>query len=432
MKSRRRHFNRLKQNQKSKADWWSRADIISKILSSLLIATFGIALTWYIQRTQISTSQSIAQSQLDAQKIKSDNDKKLEEGRITAQLLQHLASDDPVQRELAIVTLRESVPAEIYYSVVEVLARTDPNENVRKAAIEQLGRTNNPNVAGVLTNISADKKRTPSERKAARQSTQRAVIGSVLANDTYAFAASANAAIDKGSNGLFTYHLLRGLDGNADTNNDNLIAANELQNYLSSQLAAEFQRRDNRYSTSAGLTRGSDITNVSNETSLPSNRYMPVTAFEGSGDVPVWGENAGYGRIVALIIGVGRHSDKEIMSLPSTNNDIRMFNEVLKKDKRAITQMLVDPKKYEILDAMNQLKKELKPDDLFILYFSGHGVLGKDGSPKWVAYDSNLNSDPTLISLSSIKNFLDEIQVKTKTLYIDTCFSRVDEIFTGR
>lgn len=413
-------------------DWWNRADIISKILSSIVIAAFGLTLTWYIQKTQLTTSQTIAQSQLEAQKIKAENDKKLEEGRITAQLLQHLTSTDAATRELAIVTLRESVPATIYNSVMQVLARTDPNENVRKAALEQLGKSNNANVAGVLDNISSDKKRTPSERNIARQSSKRAAIGAILSNDTYAFAASANEAIDKEGNGLFTYYLLKGLNGEADVNKDDLIAANELQTYLSSQITGEYSGRENLNSTSQGVTRGigsMDLYPGVSKSSSLKDRYMPVSAFEGSGEVPIWGAGTNYGKIVALIIGVNEYSDKSLPRLPSTINDANRINEILKRDKRTKTQLLINPKKNDVMQAMNQLKDHLKPDDLLIVYFSGHGLLGQDGFPKWLVSDSITNSESTFVSLSIVKNLLDKIQARTKTLYIDACFSRVDELF---
>lgn len=405
--------NNVNDEPKKRPDWWSRVDIMTKIISGIVIAAAGIGLTWYLQK-----------SQLDAQKAKAENDKKLEEGRITAQLVQHLTSNDPKQKELAIIALKTSVPQVTFDSMMEVLAKTDPDENVRKAAIEQIGKSNAPKVPEALTTIGSDEKRAPAEKKAVQEAIQRAAIGTVVTSDTYAFAASANTAIDKGVNGLFTYYLLKGLNGEADINKDDNIAANELQEYLSSQVNNDFNRKTGAVSRGVG----GDI-KVVNTRQSKTSPYSPITAFEGSGDVAIWGRRADYGRIVALIIAADQYSDKRIEALPFTINDANGMNEIIKKDKRAKTQLLINPKKDDVIEAMEQLKASLRRDDLLIVYFSGHGKLGKDGIPGWLLSDSNIDNESTYLSLNIVKNFLDQVQVKTKTLYIDACFSRVGELF---
>src|SRR5437660_5222865 len=107
-------INKKGKDSRDQSEWWSRADIISKFLSSVVIAVVGLTITWSIQETQISSTQSIAQAQLEAQRIQADNDKRLEEGRLTAELLEHLTSKDAAQREIAIIALHQSVPGTIY------------------------------------------------------------------------------------------------------------------------------------------------------------------------------------------------------------------------------------------------------------------------------------------------------------------------------
>jgi len=82
--------------------------------------------------------------------------------------------------------------------------------------------------------------------------------------------------------------------------------------------------------------------------------------------------------------------------------------------------------------AMDSLKEISKPNDLLIVYFSGHGILGQDGYGKWLVADSNPNIESTYVSLSTVKSLLDQIPAKTRTLYIDACFSGVDAFLARR
>jgi hypothetical protein len=267
---------------------------------------------------------------------------------------------------------------------------------------------------------------------------QQRVVEKTVPNGTYAFAASANEAYEfqKDGHGLFTNYLLKGLNGEADVDDDGKMSAKELQEYISFQIPNAFRKRNNesernnKSETSEELTRGIGGEIISIDSPSQKAGQIPVSVFKGPEDAAIWGEKADYGRIVALIIGVDNYLDSRITKLRYPVIDARSISEVIKKDKRAAVQLLTNPTRVGVLEALHKLKENIKPDDLLIMYFSGHGVLGRDGFGKWLLADSIYESESTYISSTIIKSFFDEIPAKTKTLYIDACFSGADKIFT--
>ena len=147
-----------------KPDWWARASVISGFVSSVVIATVGLAISSSFQKTQLASGEATARAQIEVAKLKNDDDRRLQESRFAADLMQHLLSNEPRHRALAVVMLRRTVPVLLYEEMIGLLASNDPDSGVRTAAIKQLGRSQNPEVAVTLSNISKDKTRAEKER----------------------------------------------------------------------------------------------------------------------------------------------------------------------------------------------------------------------------------------------------------------------------
>ena len=63
--------------------------------------------------------------------------------------------------------------------------------------------------------------------------------------------------------------------------------------------------------------------------------------------------------------------------------------------------------------------------DLAIVYFAGHGVLGKDGTGKWIVSDSKIYEESTYVNLTTVKDLLLGYRSKTKALFVDACFTGI-------
>ena len=69
----------VKKPLKATKDAWEKLDIVAKLLSSVVIAVIGLAITWSIQRTQIETNEAIAKAQLFAAKLKAEDERRLQQ-----------------------------------------------------------------------------------------------------------------------------------------------------------------------------------------------------------------------------------------------------------------------------------------------------------------------------------------------------------------
>lgn len=151
-------------DSKKTHDWLDILQGISGVLSGVVLVVVGLMINSSIQRAQIATSKIAADAQLEFAKLKAEEDKRLQQISLVAQLLKHLASPSPIERELGMVALHESVPSKIYDSAVAILARGDPSKEVRYKAISKLGDSADPSARRTLTEIQQDTKRPEEER----------------------------------------------------------------------------------------------------------------------------------------------------------------------------------------------------------------------------------------------------------------------------
>src|ERR1700677_3124568 len=114
-----------------RVDWWSRLGVISSLLSSVVIAGIGIYLSSSIQRSQLASTDGLGKAQVEIARLKNQEDSRLEESKLTEDLIQHLLSNDAKHRAVAITVLHRTVSAEMYDDVVAVLARPYPDPHVR-------------------------------------------------------------------------------------------------------------------------------------------------------------------------------------------------------------------------------------------------------------------------------------------------------------
>lgn len=151
-------------DSKKTHDWLDILQGVSGVLSGVVLVVVGLMINSSLQRSQIATAKIAADAQLEFAKVKAEDDKRLQQINLVAQLLKHLSSSNPIERELGVVALHESVPSKIYDSLMAILARGDPSKDVRYKAISKLGDSTDPNARRTLTEIQQDTKRPEEER----------------------------------------------------------------------------------------------------------------------------------------------------------------------------------------------------------------------------------------------------------------------------
>lgn len=160
--------------------------------------------------------------------------------------------------------------------------------------------------------------------------------------------------------------------------------------------------------------------------------------YRGSGD-PLKGLNVSkslddlkVGNYYALIIGIDKYSGTW-NPLKNAVNDAKTVESVLKaKYKFNHFKSLYNENatRENIINALEWLLSNAKPDDNVFIYYSGHGEFKKDlNKGYWVPFGATTNSTSNYISNSDLQTFINGIQSKHTLLVADACFS--GDIFRG-
>ena len=128
------------------------------------------------------------------------------------------------------------------------------------------------------------------------------------------------------------------------------------------------------------------------------------------------------GDYYALVIG-----NQEYMQWPSLNtpeNDARRTAEILANKYGFKTRVLMNATRYDILQALNELRKELTEKDSLVVYYAGHGHYDeKIQRGYWVPVDGDTDSNVNWISTFAITDILSAMSAVHVLVVADSCYS---------
>jgi uncharacterized caspase-like protein len=131
------------------------------------------------------------------------------------------------------------------------------------------------------------------------------------------------------------------------------------------------------------------------------------------------------GQKYALLIGNTNY--KNLPTLTTPDDDVKNLTRVLREPKidgfNQVTP-LVDRPINEIMPEVSKLFKDRKPDDLVLLYFSGHGVKDHDRDSLYLAtYDTDSELlRATAIPSSFIEDEMGNYGSRQVVLIVDCCY----------
>jgi hypothetical protein len=197
---------------------------------------------------------------------------------------------------------------------------------------------------------------------------------------------------------VFTYALLNGLEGAADSNNDGRITLGELGVYLQHA-----------------------VPQISKE--IRASPQYPVV--ETNADVfQSWifsPQNTAH-RVRLLAIGVDSNMSHDFANLPSAKG-ASAFSELMRR-RGADTTLLVGPAatRSTILRNIQRLAETSRSDDALVLYYGGPSYTSsRDGYASLVAFDSLISRPDTMIGLDEIKSALLLSRAAETVVFLDTC-----------
>ena len=133
----------------------------------------------------------------------------------------------------------------------------------------------------------------------------------------------------------------------------------------------------------------------------------------------------------ALVVGVGQYADRRIPALPACERDARELASVLADPAMGLfppqnVTLLVDGEvtRTAVVAALDRLARDAGPDDLVVVYFSGHGATDEKGRAYWVMGDTRVDAlRATALPEVEITELLGEIASRRLVTIIDACYS---------
>ncbi|MCW5752449.1 MAG: caspase family protein [Alphaproteobacteria bacterium] len=129
-----------------------------------------------------------------------------------------------------------------------------------------------------------------------------------------------------------------------------------------------------------------------------------------------------FGRYHALVIGVNDY--QRMPKLKSAVNDASAVADTLRRDFGFATELLLNPRRADILLALDRYRRELTPDDNLLVYFAGHGVLDHDSDQGfWLPVEADREVQVDWIPLQSVIGTMRAMLAKHVMVVSDSCFS---------
>jgi hypothetical protein len=129
----------------------------------------------------------------------------------------------------------------------------------------------------------------------------------------------------------------------------------------------------------------------------------------------------------ALIIGNTQYTDPGLAQLTAPGKDAEDFARIIKDQNICAfdeVKILLNQLSSSVIEAIDEFFDQRKPDDLLVLYFSGHGVRDELGS-LYLAFKNTIRSRlrSTAIKSDYIRDAMDQSRSKRQVLILDCCNS---------
>lgn len=128
-------------------------------------------------------------------------------------------------------------------------------------------------------------------------------------------------------------------------------------------------------------------------------------------------------RRFAILVGNNAYA-APIPPLETPIADVSKIADVLRARFGFETRIVPDAGKAKIIEALNDMALEAKPDDSVLLFYAGHGYLMEDiKMGYWIPVDASVKTAQGWISNSDISKLLAAIRARQLILISDSCYS---------
>lgn len=129
-----------------------------------------------------------------------------------------------------------------------------------------------------------------------------------------------------------------------------------------------------------------------------------------------------FGKYVALII--GNQNYRNLPQLVTPHNDAIEIARVLENRYGFQTEILLDARRDDIMEKLNEIRARLNENDNLLIYYAGHGFFDRTANKAyWQPVDAQQNSDAKWIIVDSITSNIKRMASKHILIVVDSCYS---------
>lgn len=129
----------------------------------------------------------------------------------------------------------------------------------------------------------------------------------------------------------------------------------------------------------------------------------------------------------ALLIGVSEFADDRLARLNAPTNDVLALRGIMQDNSRGAfdsVELSLNDDFVTMRDHLSRFFNDRAPDDLLLLYYSGHGILGRGNRLFLATTGSNLDTPrDRSISAKEIRDFIEECRAERQIIILDCCHS---------
>ncbi|MEO0600634.1 MAG: caspase family protein [Myxococcota bacterium] len=126
----------------------------------------------------------------------------------------------------------------------------------------------------------------------------------------------------------------------------------------------------------------------------------------------------------ALLFGVEAYDDPDLADLDTPHEDVNAIAETLRDRYGVEVEVVLDPDRRGILDAIDALRSRAEECEAVIVYFAGHGIQDDAADEGyWLPKDADDESRATWISNADVAAGVNAMSARHVLLVSDSCFS---------
>ncbi len=135
-------------------------------------------------------------------------------------------------------------------------------------------------------------------------------------------------------------------------------------------------------------------------------------------------DDGAFGAYHALVIGINEYDDEGLTRLETAVNDASAMHDLLQRKYGFESRLLLNPSRYELVRALDELRNDLGWSDNLLIYYAGHGQLDTaSDTGYWLPADAEADNRANWIPVHTITSNLKALAARNVLVVADSCYS---------